>query len=499
MGTKYSSQTQSGYNAAPPPDDGSTAANNLESWAGVKTKLSDPVLTLAQNINTALLTALDFGGRSTAISDTATVADHMRTIECTSGGITMTIPTASGVGAGFTVNYKNSSTGIVTVILQTGTDTLDGVVNGSQAIQSGQSVTFKTNTAATGHNTISNYEGSSLGQSSRRQTALSGPIDITGAPCYLPQAVTGLTLTSQNIAATDTIITGNVTTAVASPGVVGWTGHPLVVNQAISFTTSGALPTGLTAGVTYYVIATGLTANQFEVAATPGGAAINFTGSTSGQSVCWGGEKLPLVVCAASGVGSTGEINIIGSTSNNLTWTSLANTTTNYLYVLVSNGGLTTGFTTLAPIITSGITTAPSITSGQITHNTTTGISYLGNGSTAPQTNLVVLGTATTAGGNITATNIYPYGWSKIGGSGLGCGQTWQDVTGSRVSGTTYYNTTSKPIQIYAAGSSGLSVIVNGTTITPAVTGVFCTPTFTVPVEQSYSITGTFSVWVELR
>lgn len=75
---------------------------------------------------------------------------------------------------------------------------------------------------------------------------------------------------------------GAATTAIASPGVVTNAGHQLGVGDAVSFTTTGALPTGLTAGTTYYVIAAGLTANDFRVAATQGGAAINFTGSTSG-------------------------------------------------------------------------------------------------------------------------------------------------------------------------------------------------------------------------
>jgi len=48
------------------------------------------------------------------------------------------------------------------------------------------------------------------------------------------------------------------------------------------FTTTGALPTGITAGTTYYVIAAGLTANAFEVSATRGGSAVNTSGSQSG-------------------------------------------------------------------------------------------------------------------------------------------------------------------------------------------------------------------------
>ncbi|MGM4891268.1 hypothetical protein [Tardiphaga sp. 839_C3_N1_4] len=73
-----------------------------------------------------------------------------------------------------------------------------------------------------------------------------------------------------------------VTVTIASPGVFTDTAHGFVGGETISFTTTGALPTGLTAGTTYYVLASGLTANSYSVAATPGGAAIATTGSQSG-------------------------------------------------------------------------------------------------------------------------------------------------------------------------------------------------------------------------
>lgn len=80
-----------------------------------------------------------------------------------------------------------------------------------------------------------------------------------------------------------------VTLTIASPGVVNWTAHGLNAGDHVSFATTGALPTGLVAGTIYFVIATGLTANTFEVAATNGGAAINFTGSQSGTQTAFRG------------------------------------------------------------------------------------------------------------------------------------------------------------------------------------------------------------------
>jgi hypothetical protein len=68
---------------------------------------------------------------------------------------------------------------------------------------------------------------------------------------------------------------------IATPGVFTWTGHNLDVGDAIKLSTTGALPTGLTAGATVYVKAVP-DPNTFTVAATPGGAAIATSGTQSG-------------------------------------------------------------------------------------------------------------------------------------------------------------------------------------------------------------------------
>ncbi len=71
-----------------------------------------------------------------------------------------------------------------------------------------------------------------------------------------------------------------VTSTIASPGVISWTAHGLAAGTPIKFSTTGALPTGLAAGTTYYVV--NPTTDAFSVSATPGGAAINTTGTQSG-------------------------------------------------------------------------------------------------------------------------------------------------------------------------------------------------------------------------
>lgn len=74
-----------------------------------------------------------------------------------------------------------------------------------------------------------------------------------------------------------------VTVTSASPGVVTWTGHPLVNGDVVVFSASGSVPTGLTAGTLYYVVSA--STNTFQVSATKGGTAINTSSTGSGVSV----------------------------------------------------------------------------------------------------------------------------------------------------------------------------------------------------------------------
>lgn len=70
------------------------------------------------------------------------------------------------------------------------------------------------------------------------------------------------------------------TITIASPAVVTRVAHGLVNNEPITFSTTGALPTGLTVGTTYYV--KNKTNDTFQVSLTPAGAAINTSGVQSG-------------------------------------------------------------------------------------------------------------------------------------------------------------------------------------------------------------------------
>jgi hypothetical protein len=66
----------------------------------------------------------------------------------------------------------------------------------------------------------------------------------------------------------------------ASPGVVTLNNHNLSNGDRLTLTTTGALPTGLSTGITYYVV--NKTANTFELSLTSGGASINTSSAGSG-------------------------------------------------------------------------------------------------------------------------------------------------------------------------------------------------------------------------
>ena len=94
-----------------------------------------------------------------------------------------------------------------------------------------------------------------------------------------------------------------ITMTIAAPGVVTWTDHGLGAGSSVVFTT-GALPTGITSGTRYYVIATGLTTSAFQVSTTEGGSAVTTTGSQSGVHTGTANPVLPTSYDAFRRLGS---------------------------------------------------------------------------------------------------------------------------------------------------------------------------------------------------
>jgi hypothetical protein len=115
----------------------------------------------------------------------------------------------------------------------------------------------------------------------------------SGVHTYSPVGIT-LTQTRENynyidftvlspgefIASTPTGTT--CTISIANPAVVTLVSHGFAAGDVIRFTTTGALPTGMSISEKYFVIAAGLGADVFRISQTLGGTALETTGTQSG-------------------------------------------------------------------------------------------------------------------------------------------------------------------------------------------------------------------------
>ncbi|MCZ8352079.1 MAG: hypothetical protein O9352_19440 [Rhizobium sp.] len=93
-----------------------------------------------------------------------------------------------------------------------------------------------------------------------------------------------------------TYVTG-ITFSPSPTNTINWTSHGLAVGDPVQFYCSGGMPSGLTAFSIYYVQSV-VSANTIKIAATPGGAALSFTGSGSGTRY---GYKDPMTAYQANG------------------------------------------------------------------------------------------------------------------------------------------------------------------------------------------------------
>lgn len=110
------------------------------------------------------------------------------------------------------------------------------------------------------------------------------------------------------------------------------------------------------------------------------------------------------------------------------------------------------------------------------------------------------------SGAGTSASPLTNSGVTSFDGSGgaitnqyVGVGQTWQNVTGSRTTGTTYTNSTGKPIMVaISAGTATLAYTINGIAFSTVATS-YGQCSFVVPNGITYSVTNNFVTWAELR
>lgn len=172
-------------------------------------------------------------------------------------------------------------------------------------------------------------------------------------------------------------------------------------------------------------------------------------------------------------------------------------------------------------LISGGVGAAPAYGKiGLTTHiSGTLAVSNGGTGAATLAANNVLLGNGTSAlqtvapgaSGNLLTSN--GTSWVSSGPNTLGYNQTWQDVTGSRASGTVYTNSTGKPIQVNVAGvctsgSAILTLTVGAVVISGAQTqniaNITAQVSAIIPPGASYFLSVNFGTvtptyWAELR
>jgi hypothetical protein len=122
----------------------------------------------------------------------------------------------------------------------------------------------------------------------------------TGVTGLYPVTALDTDTTGTAVTIDQTYKSSTVTISIADPGVVTWAAHGLSINDTVRFTTTGALPTGLTINTTYYV-KTVLSANTFTVSTSAGGAAVTTSGTQSGvqTALVWYGTAVVAVANTA--------------------------------------------------------------------------------------------------------------------------------------------------------------------------------------------------------
>lgn len=129
MAAPYSSIPISGYNSNPPADDGSAVSTNQITWAGNKTKLSDPIKTRTDSMDSALVTAFTKtlgGGGITSISTDYTIqsSDQGKLVKATAS-LALTMGDATAFLAPFCHGFVNLS-GTTITVSGGGGQTIDG-------------------------------------------------------------------------------------------------------------------------------------------------------------------------------------------------------------------------------------------------------------------------------------------------------------------------------------------------------------------------------------
>jgi hypothetical protein len=176
---------------------------------------------------------------------------------------------------------------------------------------------------------------------------------------------------------------------------------------------------------------------------------------------------------------------VTGAVTGNVTGNLTGNVTGN---VTGSSGSCTGNAATATNVAYSGLTGTVPTWNQNTTGNaaTATNVAYSGLTGTVPTWNQNTTGNAATA---------------TIAANAIGVGQTWQNMASSRANGTTYTNSTGKPIMIGLTVQGTGTITVNG--VVAAASGINNATNYLgtiVPNGSSYIVAGwAGTYWAELR
>lgn len=182
----------------------------------------------------------------------------------------------SNIGAGFSwASFENWFGGISGLFLGSGVGGRDAGISriGSGQIKLG----------------IIDNTGTPIAQTLSVQNVANGGTNVNGSNWTrqgsMPTGtgIAGNQIISNAFAGLAAAATQTFTVTLANPAIfTAGAAHGYVPGQILQFTTTGALPTGLSLLTNYYVLSAGLTSTVFEVSATPNGTPVATSGAQSG-------------------------------------------------------------------------------------------------------------------------------------------------------------------------------------------------------------------------
>lgn len=281
----------------------STAISSVDSGQTVSLSQISSSLSGAISSTTSLSTAVSTV-ISGSISSVNSRIDSLSTAVGTGGGINTVKDEGSSLGSAFTalnfvgggVTATDGGGGVATVTIPGG-----DVGQSTSLSQISSSLSSEISTRSSQVTSLSTVISASISSVNSSITSLSTALASKGALVTLSADETTANYSTAHPInfVTETRDTNSihsyastVTITIATPGVVSWTAHGLFAGCPVVFTTTGALPTGLTAGTTYYVISAGLAADSFRVSTVAGGSAVNTSGTQSGVHTATNSSRL---------------------------------------------------------------------------------------------------------------------------------------------------------------------------------------------------------------